>query len=81
MSYIRSRKPVVYHLAQRKNTNLIAVLVRQFNEPAIPGARKTPRQELPRPPKPLPPARLHDLRHVHATMLLTAGVHPALVAC
>jgi integrase len=54
-------------------TNLMSVLIRQFNEPAIPGTRKTPRQELPRPKNPLPPARLHDLRHVHATMLLTAG--------
>ncbi|MFF0343479.1 tyrosine-type recombinase/integrase [Kribbella sp. NPDC004875] len=61
-------------------TNLIAVLIRQFNEPAIPGTRKTPRQELPRPPKLLPPARLHDLRHVHATMLLTAGVPVHVVA-
>jgi integrase len=61
-------------------TNLMAVLIRQFNEPAIPGTRKTPRQELPRPVNPLPPARLHDLRHVHATMLLTAGVPVHVVA-
>jgi hypothetical protein len=61
-------------------TNLMAVLIRQFNLPAIPGTRKTPRQELPRPVNPLPPARLHDLRHVHATMLLTAGVPVHVVA-
>ena len=61
-------------------TNLIAVLIRQFNHPAIPGTRKTRRQELPPPPNPLPPARLHDLRHVHATMLLTAGVPVHVVA-
>lgn len=29
---------------------------------------------------PLPPARLHDLRHVHATVLLTAGVPVHIVA-
>jgi integrase len=28
-------------------TDLMAVLIRQFNKPAIPGTRKTPRQELP----------------------------------
>ncbi|MEU4287831.1 site-specific integrase [Kribbella sp. NPDC026596] len=61
-------------------TNLIAVLIRQYNEPAIPGTRRTPRQELPRPAQPLPPARLHDLRHVHATLLLIAGVPVHVVA-
>lgn len=61
-------------------TNLIAVLIRQYNEPAIPGTRRTPRQELPRPAHPLPPARLHDLRHVHATLLLIAGVPVHVVA-
>ncbi|MEV0286484.1 tyrosine-type recombinase/integrase [Kribbella sp. NPDC050820] len=61
-------------------TNLISVLIRQHNEPAIPGTRRTKRQELPRPPKPLPHARLHDLRHVHATLLLTAGVPVHVVA-
>ncbi|MGC4940678.1 tyrosine-type recombinase/integrase [Kribbella sp. DT2] len=61
-------------------TNLIAVLIRQYNEPAVPGTRRTPRQELPRPAHPLPPARLHDLRHVHATLLLIAGVPVHVVA-
>lgn len=61
-------------------TNLLAVLIRQFNKPAIPGARKTLRQELPRPVKPRPLARLHDLRHVHATVLLAAGVPVHVVA-
>src|SRR5207302_6263178 len=61
-------------------TNLMSVLIRQHNEPAIPGTRRTKRQELPRPPKPLPHARLHDLRHVHATLLLTAGVPVHVVA-
>ncbi len=27
----------------------------------------------------LPHLRLHDLRHIHATMLLKAGVHPRVV--
>ena len=26
----------------------------------------------------LPPVRLHDLRHTHATHLLAAGVHPKI---
>jgi len=30
--------------------------------------------------KPLPPARLHDLHHVHATVLLRAGVPVHVVA-
>ncbi|MGH8836632.1 MAG: tyrosine-type recombinase/integrase [Actinomycetes bacterium] len=33
-----------------------------------------------RPSAPLPPARLHDLRHVHATTLLLAGVPVHVVA-
>ena len=61
-------------------TNLIALLIRQYNEPAIPGTRRTPRQELPRPAHPLPSARLHDRRHVHATLLLIAGVPVHVVA-
>jgi len=32
------------------------------------------------PTKPLPPARLHDLRHLHATTLLLAGVPVHVVA-
>jgi integrase len=27
----------------------------------------------------LPPIRLHDLRHTHATLVLKAGVHPRVV--
>ena len=27
----------------------------------------------------LPPIRLHDLRHTHATLALKAGVHPRIV--
>ncbi len=61
-------------------TNLMSVLIRQYNEPAIPGGRGRPRQELPRPANALPSARLHDLRHVHATTLLLAGVPVHVVA-
>jgi len=28
----------------------------------------------------LPPIRLHDLRHTHATLALSAGVHPKVVS-
>jgi integrase len=28
----------------------------------------------------LPPIRLHDLRHTHATLALQAGVHPKIVS-
>jgi integrase len=33
-----------------------------------------------RPARPLPPARLHDLRHLHAATLLLAGVPVHVVA-
>jgi integrase len=61
-------------------TNLFAKLIRQYNEPAVPGVRGRPRKELPRPAVLLPVARLHDLRHLHATMLLSAGVPVHVVA-
>jgi integrase len=28
----------------------------------------------------LPPIRLHDLRHTHATLALRAGIHPKVVS-
>jgi integrase len=28
----------------------------------------------------MPPIRLHDLRHTHATLALRAGVHPKVVS-
>jgi integrase len=60
---------------------LMRKLIRDHNEPATPGrGRGHPRQPLPRPSEPLPPARLHDLRHVHATTLLLAGVPVHVVA-
>ncbi len=37
-------------------------------------------KEGPRPAEPLPHARVHDLRHIHATTLLLAGVPVHVVA-
>ena len=62
-------------------TALMRRLIRDHNEPAVPGrGRGHPRTPLPRPAEPLPAARLHDLRHVHATTLLLAGVPVHVVA-
>lgn len=62
-------------------TALMRKLIRDHNEPGVPGrGRRHPRRPLPRPAAPLPPARLHDLRHVHATTLLLAGVPVHVVA-
>jgi integrase len=62
-------------------TALMRKLIADHNEPAIPGRGPGhPRKPLPRPDAPLPPARLHDLRHVHATTLLLAGVPVHVVA-
>jgi hypothetical protein len=56
-------------------TALMRKLIRDHNEPAIPGrGRGHLRKRLPAPDTPLPPARLHDLRHVHTTTLLLARV-------
>ncbi|MEW2356409.1 tyrosine-type recombinase/integrase [Spirillospora sp. NPDC029432] len=49
---------------------LMAKTIRAYNAP----------KEGPRPAKPLPRARVHDLRHVHATTLLLAGVPVHVVA-
>ncbi|WP_344933041.1 tyrosine-type recombinase/integrase [Sphaerisporangium flaviroseum] len=51
-------------------SSLIATVIKRYNSPAQ-GAR---------PGQPLPHARLHDLRHVHATTLLLAGVPVHVVA-
>ena len=60
---------------------LFLKLVRDYNAPAIPGGgRGHKRTRLPPPAEPLPPIRLHDLRHVHATTLLLAGVPVHVVA-
>ncbi len=51
-------------------TTLVGKLINAYN---------TPRNG-PKPSKPLPHARLHDLRHIHATTLLLAGVPVHVVA-
>jgi integrase len=62
-------------------TALMRKLIADHNHPAIPGRGPGhPRAPLPPPPSPLPAARLHDLRHVHATTLLLAGVPVHVVA-
>lgn len=52
-------------------TQLMPKLIASYNEPADKDKR---------PARPLPRARLHDLRHVHASMLLLAGVPVHVVA-
>ncbi|GAB2664361.1 tyrosine-type recombinase/integrase [Kribbella swartbergensis] len=52
-------------------SQLMAKSIKAYNDPGDAAAR---------PPHPLPHARLHDLRHVHATMLLLAGVPVHVVA-
>jgi integrase len=62
-------------------SKLMRELIRSYNEPAVPGrGRGHPRKLLPKPAEPLPVIRLHDLRHVHATTLLLAGVPVHVVA-
>jgi integrase len=51
-------------------SSLMPVLINKCNERMVPRATA----------KPLPAARLHDLRHVHATTLLRAGVPVHVVA-
>lgn len=51
-------------------TTLMTKLIRAHNEP----------ENGPRPEDQLPPARLHDLRHIHATTLLLSGVPVHVVA-
>jgi integrase len=45
-------------------------MIRRYNDP--------PKE--PKPKKPLPHARLHDLRNIHATTLLLAGVSVLVAA-
>lgn len=52
-------------------SQLMATSIKAYNDPEDPADR---------PARPLPHARLHDLRHVHATMLLLAGVPVHVVA-
>ena len=51
-------------------SSLMPVLINRHNE----------RQAASNPGRPLPAARLHDLRHIHATTLLRAGVPVHVVA-
>jgi integrase len=51
-------------------TTLMTKLIRAHNEP----------ENEPRPEDQLPHARLHDLRHIHATTLLLSGVPVHVVA-
>ena len=51
-------------------SSLMPVLISRHNE----------RQAASNPGRPLPAARLHDLRHIHATTLLRAGVPVHVVA-
>ena len=51
-------------------SSLTATMIRRYNEPS----------KGPKPKHPLPHARLHDLRHIHATTLLLAGVPVHVVA-
>jgi integrase len=51
-------------------TSLMTKLIRAHNEP----------ENGPRPKEQLPHARLHDLRHIHATTLLLSGVPVHVVA-
>ncbi|MGW6279315.1 tyrosine-type recombinase/integrase [Kribbella sp. NPDC055071] len=54
-------------------TQLMGKVIRAYNTPDPEHPEKAPAS-------PLPHARLHDLRHVHATLLLIAGVPVHVVA-
>jgi integrase len=54
-------------------TQLMGKVIRAYNTPDPADPTKAPAT-------PLPHARLHDLRHVHATLLLIAGVPVHVVA-
>ena len=61
-------------------TQLMSRSVRDYNQPCQPGRRGSPRETLPPPLIQLPRARLHDLRHLHATTLFMAGEAVHVVA-
>ncbi|TQN28325.1 site-specific recombinase XerD [Haloactinospora alba] len=52
-------------------SSLMSSLIRRYNKPG---------EGRPAPEEPLPSARLHDLRHIHATTLLLSGVPVHVVA-
>ena len=55
-------------------------LIEAHNSPMTPARRSHPAEPLPRPEHQLPLIRLHDLRHLHATLLLLEGVPVHVVA-
>jgi integrase len=61
-------------------TQLVPKLIEAHNNPATRATRAHPAQPLPKPSRPLPLIRLHDLRHLHATLLLLEGVPVHIVA-
>ena len=61
-------------------TQLMPKLIEAHNSPTTPARRNHPAEPLPRPGHQLPHVRLHDLRHLHATLLLLEGVPVHVVA-
>lgn len=61
-------------------TQLMPKLIEAHNNPTTRATRGHPALPLPRPQRPLPSIRLHDLRHLHATLLLLEGVPVHVVA-
>ena len=55
-------------------------LIKAHNEPMTVARRNHPSEPLPPPVRQLPMIRLHDLRHLHATLLLLEGVPVHVVA-
>ena len=61
-------------------TWLMYKLIRAHNEPKTLARRNHPSEPLPPPARQLPMIRLHDLKHLHATLLLLEGVQVHVVA-
>jgi integrase len=61
-------------------TQLMVKLIEAYNSPTTPARRNHPAEPLPRPQHQLQHMRLHDLRHLHATLLLLEGVPVHIVA-
>ena len=61
-------------------TWLMHKLILAHNEPMTVARRNHPSEPLPPPARQLPMIRLHDLRHLHATLLLLEGVPVHVVA-
>src|SRR5690606_18127554 len=67
---LRQIAAATYHQVWWPPTDRVVFVIRMHNAPT----------DRPAPAVPLPPARLHDLRHLHATTLLMAGVPVHVVA-